>query len=215
MTSSQITKDSSDIYGTGDFYYRDSLQSFHRGYSIQRDSLYKVKNIKAFERLNFLIRKYPVRPGPYLDRGNHFQNIKMYPEAINDYDKYIEMRPSNHSAYMNRGNAHERLKHYDLAMKDYNKVLELKPNDTIAHFNRGIIHDLLGRYDSAVKEYDTVIIKDRRLAKAYYNRGTSYVALKNYTMAVKDWEEAIRLNPVYEPDLRPRINKIKPLIIIL
>jgi tetratricopeptide (TPR) repeat protein len=205
-------KDSTDIYGTGNFNYRDSLDSFHRGYSIPRDSIYKVWNTKAFQELELQIKKHPTKPGPYLDRGNHFQNIKMYPQAIADYNLYIGLYSRNPSAYMNRGNAHERLKHYDSAMYDYQKVLELKPDDTIANFNKGNIYDILGKYDIAVKEYDTVIVKDPRLAKAYYNRGASKLASKDYAGAVADWEYAIRLNPPYEPDLRPRINKIKPLV---
>ena len=208
----KFERDSTDIYGTGDFSYRDSLQSFHKGYSIPRDSVYKVWNTKAFQELELEIKKHPLKPGPYLDRGNHFQNIKMYPEAIADYNKYIGMYSTNPSAYMNRGNAHERLKHYDSAMYDYQKVLDLKPDDTIANFNKGNIYDFLLKYDLAVKEYDTVIMKDPRLAKAYYNRGTSYLALKNYAAALKDWEMAIRLNPPYEADLRPRINKLRPLL---
>jgi tetratricopeptide (TPR) repeat protein len=207
-----FVKDSTNIYGTGDFSYRDSLESFHKGYSIPRDSVYKVWNTKAFQELELQIKKHPLKPGPYLDRGNHFQNIKMYPEAIADYNKYIGLYSSNPSAYMNRGNAHERLKHYDSAMYDYQKVLDLKPDDTIANFNKGNIYDFLAKYDLAVKEYDTVIIKDPRLAKAYYNRGTSYLALKNYAAAINDWEMAIRLNPPYEQDLKPRINKLRPLL---
>ncbi len=207
-----VNRDSTDIYGTGNFLYKDTLDSFHKGYSIPRDSVYKVYNTKAFKDLDELIRKHPKKPGPYLDRGNHFQNIKMYPEAIQDYNMYIKMDPYNQSAYMNRGNAYERLKYYDSAMWDYQKVLELKPNDTIANFNKGNIYDILEKFDLAVKEYDTVLVKDVHLAKAYYNRGTSYLNLRNYQAAVNDWEEAIKLNPNYEADLRPRINKIKPLL---
>jgi len=204
--------DSTWIYGTGDFNYHDTLESYHRGYSIPRDSIYKVWNIQAFKEIDDAIKKHPVEPGPYLDRGNHFQNIKMYPEAIKDYNRYIELYSYNPSAYMNRGNAHERLKEYDSAMNDYNMTLKLKPNDTIANFNKGNIYDIRAQYDSAVKQYDTVLIKDPRLAKGYYNRGTSYAAMKNYVEAVKNWEEAIRLNPTYEPDLRPRINRIRDML---
>jgi len=204
--------DSTDIYGTGHFDYRDTLLSYHRGYSIPRDSLYKVWNTRAFQTLNELIKKNPVNPGPYLDRGNHFQNIKMYREAISDYNEYIKLNPYNHSAYMNRGNAYERLKIYDSAKWDYQKVLELKPDDTIANFNKGNIYDMLGKYDSAVMEYDTVIIKDPLLAKAYYNRGVSYLALRKFREAARDWEQAIILNPTYESELRPKIRKIRPFI---
>jgi tetratricopeptide (TPR) repeat protein len=205
-------RDSTDIYGTGNFDYKDSLESYHRGYSIPRDSIYKVWNTKAFQELDELIRKHPLRPGPYLDRGNHFQNIKLYREAISDYNEYIKLNPFNHSAYMNRGNAYERFKIYDSAMWDYRKVLELKPDDTIANFNKGNIYDILSKYDSAVMEYDTVIIKDPRLAKGYYNRGTSNLAQRKFKEAARDWEQAILLNPTYETELRPKINKIRPLI---
>jgi tetratricopeptide (TPR) repeat protein len=204
--------DSTDIYGTGNFDYRDTLESYHRGYSIPRDSLYKVWNTKAFQELNELIRKKPTLPGPYLDRGNHFQNIKMYREAISDYNEYIKLNPGNHSGYMNRGNAYERFKIYDSAMADYNMVLKLKPDDTIANFNKGNIYDILGKHDSAVFQYDTVVIKDARLAKAYYNRGTSYLAQRKFKEAARDWEQAILLNRTYESELRPKINKIRPLI---
>ncbi len=205
-------RDSTDIYGTGNFDYRDSLESYHRGYSIPRDSLYKVWNTKAFQELNELIKKKPLQPGPYLDRGNHFQNIKMYREAISDYNEYIRLNPGNHSGWMNRGNAYERFKIYDSAMFDYNMVLKLKPDDTIAYFNKGNIFDILGKPDSAVMEYDTVIIKDPRLAKAYYNRGTSYLAQRKFKEAARDWEQAIVLNRTYETELRPKINRIRPLI---
>ena len=55
-------------------------------------------------------------------------------------------------------------------------------------------------------------MKDPRLAKAYYNRGASNNALKRYENAIVDWEVAIKLNPLYEPDLRPRIEKLKRLL---
>jgi tetratricopeptide (TPR) repeat protein len=205
-------RDSTDIYGTGNFDYRDSLESYHRGYSIPRDSIYKVWNTQAFKELNELIKKKPVNPGPYLDRGNHFQNIKFYREAISDYNEYIRLTQTNHSAYMNRGNAYERFKIYDSAMTDYNMVLYLKPDDTIANFNKGNIYDILGKPDSAVLQYDTVVFKDPRLAKGYYNRGTSYLAQRKFKEAARDWEQAILLNRAYESELRPKINKIRPLI---
>ncbi|MGB4897884.1 MAG: tetratricopeptide repeat protein [Ignavibacteria bacterium] len=197
--------DSSDIYGTKYFDYRDSLATFHMGYSIPRDSAYKVHNIKEFASLNYLIRQDTTNPGPYLDRGNHFQNIKMYVEAIRDYDKYIQLNPYNQSAYMNRGNAHERLQHFDQALRDYDKVLELKPDDTIAHFNKGVVYDYLGRFDLAVQEYSLAISKDPRLAKAYYNRGISNEQLGNLERSRDDWQMAIQLNPAYREELMQRI----------
>ena len=201
-------KDSTDIYGTGNFDYTDTLESYHRGYSIPRDSLYKVWNTKGYKEFQAEMQKMHKYGGSLLDRGNHWQNIKFYREAITDYNEYIAGNQYNHSAYMNRGNAYERLKIYDSAMWDYQKVLELKPDDTIANFNKGNVHDILSRYDKAVMEYDTVIMKDPRLAKGYYNRGTTYLAMRKFKEAARDWEQAILLNKTYEAELRPRLNKL-------
>lgn len=209
--SSPNTKqtDSTRIYGTGYFDYRDSLESFHMGYSKPRDSIYKVENLKAFEELNLLIKSNPTKPGPYLDRGNHLQNIQKYKEAIADYDKYIEADQTNQSAYMNRGNAHERLKQYDLALMDYTKVIELKPNDTIAFFNRGVVYDAINNPWQAIREYDSCLIRDPRLAKTYYNRGATYERISDWKKSIADFEKAIQLNPQYKDELTQKLEYLK------
>ncbi len=198
--------DSTNIYGQGYFDYRDNIESYHMGYSKPRDSAYKVENLKAFEKLNLLIAADSTKPGPYLDRANHLQNIQKYREAIADYNKYIQMNPYNHSAYQNRGTAHERLKEYDKALSDYSKVIELKPNDTIAYFNRGVVYDAINNPWQAIREYTTVIQIDPRLAKAYYNRGAAYERIEDYENAIKDYETAMRLNPPYRTELEKKID---------
>lgn len=204
-----MKKDSTDIYGKGYFDYRDTIESFHMGYSIPRDSVYKVENLKEFEALNLLINKYPLQPGPYLDRGNHYQNIHKYREAIEDYNRYIAINPFNYSAFQNRGTAHERLKNYDSALSDYYRVTILKPRDTIAYFNRGVVWDALKNYWQAIKEYDTVVMIDPRLAKAYYNRGATYEKVSDFEMAIKNYEIAVALNPRYKEELTARIEQLK------
>jgi len=200
------TSDSTDIYGSGYFDYRDNIESYHMGYSIPRDSIYKVENLKAFEQLNLIILKDTLNPGPYLDRGNHFQNIQKYKEAIADYNRYIQLNPNNYSAYQNRGTAHERLKQFDEAIYDYNKVIELKPLDTIAYFNKGVVYDVLENPWQAIREYDKTIMLDPRLAKAYYNRGAAYEKIENFDKAIEDYEKAMKLNPRYWDELTKKID---------
>jgi tetratricopeptide (TPR) repeat protein len=200
--------DSTWVYGKGYFKYRDSLETYYNGYSIPRDSIYKVFNVKEYAANNWLRVRHPVPPAPILDRANHFNNIKMYEEAIDDYDLYIKVNPNNWSAYMNRGTCHERLFHYDKALSDYDMVLKLKPSDTIAHFNKGNIYDYTERWAEAVIQYDSTIMKDPRLAKAYRNRGLSHERLGHISEAIRDMQEAIRLNPRYEATLRPIMNRL-------
>jgi tetratricopeptide (TPR) repeat protein len=198
--------DSTDIYGSGYFDYRNDIESYHMGYSIPRDSVYKVENLKAFEQLNLLISKDTLNPGPYLDRGNHFQNIQKYKEAVGDYNKYIQLNPNNYSAYQNRGTAHERLKQFEEAIYDYNKVIELKPLDTIAYFNKGVVYDALDNPWQAIREYDRALLLDAKLAKGYYNRGASYEKIQIYDKAIENYEKAMKLNPRYWDELSKKID---------
>ena len=204
-TGVKENQDSSKVYGSANFSYMDSLDTYQMGYNVARDSAYKAENIKELEKQSLLIKNNPETPGPYLDRGNHYQNIQMYKEAIDDYNLYIQKVPNNYSAYLNRGTAYEQLKQYELALTDYAKVLELKPDDTISNFNRGIVFDALGKPDEAVKEYSKVIGKDSLLAKAYLNRGLSQEKLKNYEFAIMDLSKALGLNPKYGEKLKQKI----------
>lgn len=206
LETRRTNRDSTDIYGKGYFDYRDTIESFHMGYSIPRDSAYKVQNLKAFENLNLLINADSMNAGAYLDRANHLQNIHKYVEAIKDYDRYIQLNPYNHSAYQNRGTAHERLKQYNKAIWDYQNVLFLKPDDTIANFNKGVVYDAINEPWQAIKEYDTVIVKDPRLAKAYYNRGATFERLEKFDEAIEDYVKATQLNPQYKEELDKKID---------
>ncbi len=201
--------DSTDVYGKGFYDYQDSLDTFHDGYNIPRDSLYKTYNIHAWEKDNYLANMDSIDPISSLDRGNHLQNIKLYQEAIQDYNRYIAEVKTNNSAYHNRGNAHERLKHYQLALRDYDTAIMIRPDDTIAYFNKAVVYDYLQQYDSSLAMYTKVIEIDPRLAKAYYNRGVVYKLQTRYREAMKDWEIAMKLNPRYIPELTKQIDRIK------
>jgi tetratricopeptide (TPR) repeat protein len=50
-----------------------------------------------------------------------------YEEALKDYNKAIEIKPTLASAYVNRGIAYSHLGQYEKAIADYEKGLELDP----------------------------------------------------------------------------------------
>ena len=68
----------------------------------------------------------------YLESGNTKYNQQDYKGAIQDYNKAIELNPSDAEAYNNRGNAKDILKDYRGAIQDYNKAIELNPNYAVA-----------------------------------------------------------------------------------
>ena len=83
----------------------------------------------------------------YLESGNTKYNQQDYKGAIQDYNKAIELNPSDAEAYNNRGVAKGKLQDYTGAIQDYNKAIEINPNYA-AYYNRGAAKILLGQKEN-------------------------------------------------------------------
>ena len=76
--------------------------------------------------------------------GRQAIDAKRWNEALNAYNKAIDLNPNDASAYNNRGLAYDNLNKDDLAIADYNKAIELNPKDADAYYNRGNAYGRLG-----------------------------------------------------------------------
>ncbi len=64
----------------------------------------------------------------YYNRGLAYEHLGNHRQAIEDYDKSIEINPNFHvRAYYNRGLAYTMLGNYPQAIEDYNKAIEIYP----------------------------------------------------------------------------------------
>ncbi|WP_278847751.1 tetratricopeptide repeat protein [Brachyspira pilosicoli] len=133
----------------------------------------------------------------YYNRGNAKSNLGLHREAIEDFDKTIELNPSDFMAYNNRGTAEIKLKNYIESIKYFDKSIELNQNNDIAYNNRGTAKANSGNNEGAIEDFDKAIKLNPNYANAYYNRGTYKSNLKKYKEAIKDFDKAIELNPNY------------------
>lgn len=116
-------------------------------------------------------------------------------DAVEAFNKSIELNPRLAVVYYNRGVAYHVLGNYQQAIKDLDMAIELNPLFSVAYSNRGIAHGELGNYQQAVKDFNKAIELNPRLAVAYYNRGNAYFNLGNHQQAIKNFNKAIELNP--------------------
>ena len=103
----------------------------------------------------------------YYNRGNSYSRQGQYQQAIEDYDKAIELDPNDGRAYYNRGNSYSRQGQYQQAIDDYDKVIELDPNDAEPYSDRGSSYHRLGQNERAIEDYDEAIKLDPDNAEAY------------------------------------------------
>ena len=129
--------------------------------------------------------------------GLTYQNTGKYKQAIEQYDKSIELNPNYANAYNNRGTAKNSLGQHVEAIADYDEVIRLNPDHALAYTNRGVAKDSLGEHKDAITDYNQAIRLKPDYAEAYNNRGNAKDCLGQHVDAINDYNQAIRLNPDY------------------
>jgi tetratricopeptide (TPR) repeat protein len=133
----------------------------------------------------------------YSDRGVAKWRLKQTKEAIDDFNKSIQLSAENAAVYNNRGNALMDLGHPDEAVKDFDRAIALSPNYGAAHNNRGNAHAALGQYEPAFQDFRKAVELMPTSAVPFNGRGKAHMQLKRYHAAVRDLTRAIGINPKY------------------
>lgn len=116
-------------------------------------------------------------------------------DAIESYDKAIQIKPDFAEAYSNRGIALKEIGQLDEAVESYDKAIQIKPDFADAYSNRGNALKELGRLDEAVTSCDKAIQIKPDFADAYGNRGNALQAQGLLDEAVVSYDKAIQINP--------------------
>ena len=128
--------------------------------------------------------------------GRQAIDANRWNEALNAYDKVLELNPNDASAYYNRGLAYDNLDKNDLAIADYSKAIELNPEYGDAFKNLAKNFSRRGDYRRAILYYDRAIEINRKDADAYYNRGDAFSRLGNSNYANEDLKKAAKLGNI-------------------
>ena len=140
--------------------------------------------------LNKKVRNYEY----FFNRAQDKFEVANYKEAILDYNKALELSPTEIClVYSMRGNAKRNLGDLDGAISDQNKALDFDPLYADGYFNRGIAKYKMGDLDGAVKDYTQVIKINPNDSDAFFNRGNVKKEMGEIKSACKDWEKAANL----------------------
>jgi tetratricopeptide (TPR) repeat protein len=135
----------------------------------------------------------------YSNRGAYYSLLSNFVQAINDYDRAIELDPKYADAFYNRGLAHYHLGEHELAVADYTQAIRFIPDDPWAYFNRAITYRLLPKpehqnaRDDLLKVIELKIEGPDALADAYWALGNTYLDLKQYDDALASYHEYLKL----------------------
>ncbi len=128
----------------------------------------------------------------WYEKGYNLGISGNYKEALNAFNKAIELNPQDAAAYSSRGLTYYFLGKYQQAIKAFNKAIQIDPQLDIAYNNRGITYAELGNYKQAINDFTKSIELNPQRANLYYNRGLAYHKLGNYQQAINDYTKAIQ-----------------------
>lgn len=132
----------------------------------------------------------------WVTHGEINEALGNHKEAIQNYDKAIELNPEYCVAVFRRGRSKRALGRYEeaiMAIQDYDKAIELDPNDAVAFRNRGYSKQSLHQHQEAIKDYDKAIELDPNDAVAFRNRGYCKQIVGRDEEAIQDYDKAIAM----------------------
>ena len=128
-------------------------------------------------------------------RGSQKLFARKYDEAIEEYNKAIELKPDYAPIYSIRGYAYRIKGDFESAIKDYNKLIELRPDYADAYCDRGIVYTKKSEFARAIQDFNKAIQLKPNLADTYNGRGLMYHQMNKVDLALQDFNKAIELRP--------------------
>ena len=179
--------------------------------------------VKAIDSFTKYINLNPNDAMGYEKRGNSYQELKRYQEALQDYNKAIELNPDNSpDIYGKRGGIFGDLSQYQEAIKDYNKWLKLDPETLWPYHYKGMAYRQLEQYDLAIQSWERYVElrliesaswrESEQAAGAYINIGLAYIELGRNQKAIDYFDQVLTINQFYSDAVSGKEKALQRLI---
>ena len=129
------------------------------------------------------------------DLGFELGKEGKFQEAIDYFEKAIELEPELEDVYYYMGAAYEKIEKYEKAIECFEKEAANNPSNAKPMSRIGICYELLNKFQKAIEAYERVINVDPKFNDAWYNIGINYKKLKRFEEAMEYFEKAVELNP--------------------
>ena len=165
----------------------------------------------ALKRCEMTAAQRPNYAGTYSDKGDVLLELERYDEALECYDKVVELNTDNAWVHYRRWMALFELERYDEALECIDKVIKMEPNAADMHSSKGATLLGLKRCNDALEYVDKAISKNPYAANLYFGKGTMLANLKKYDEALECYDKVIELDPHVVPGYYGKWNMLSNL----
>ncbi|BAZ04016.1 tetratricopeptide repeat protein [Calothrix sp. NIES-3974] len=131
----------------------------------------------------------------FYEQANTLYDLNRYEDALQAYNKALEMRDNFPQAWYGKGKVLSALKRDREALAAYDRAIQLEPDLLDAWGERGLVLVRLQRYNEAISAFDRVLAVDGKNATIWNAKGNALSQLNQLEQAIKAYDEAIGINP--------------------
>ncbi len=124
--------------------------------------------------------------------------LNRYTEAIDAYQRVIELDPQDSRSWNSLGMAHSALEHYEAAIKAFEQAIGVDPDDAWPYHNLGFVYEKRESYETAIPYYRQAVERHQNeldAAATWNSLGGAYYALQRYDEAIEAYRQSVMLDP--------------------
>jgi tetratricopeptide (TPR) repeat protein len=145
------------------------------------------------------------------NKGNIFHRMDRFQEALDAYDRALEIDASVASVWRNKGGVYYSLgnaaqldgqrenadSYYQQALAVYDRALELDPHYAYAWNGKGRVYRQTGQLEEALRMFDRALEFNANFAYFWRNKADILQRLRQYEEALATYRQALDLDPTY------------------
>jgi tetratricopeptide (TPR) repeat protein len=172
------------LYGLGSIYLQQNKPAEARA---------------TFERVIKLPQRYPgTLPNAWNNLGLLSAREGRTDEAIQQFQKALQLDPDHFIALENLGNAYRQAKRWDDAKSTLQRALQLQPDSPEANYAMGMVYAQTDDANNAYEYLQKAIAERPAYPEALNNLGVLYLRKQQPTDAENSFKEAIRVAPSFQ-----------------
>lgn len=152
---------------------------------------------EAVQVVDSLRADFPDSSDPLALMGNLHDSLGNSVEAMDCWQKCLEMDPQRADAYRGLGSLAMRKGQYQQALELWHKALEIQPQMSDVRTLSARVLMALARPAEAVAALQADIQISPRAGTSYFELGQAYLQLKEYQRAKESYQAAVQIQPGY------------------
>lgn len=149
----------------------------------------------ALASVDKLIQKRKNLPSLYLMRGELCHRLGRIDEAVETFQKAIELNPEDVLGYSALLELQEDTNDLVAAIDIYKRIIEKRPNSALLHYQLGLTYARIKSNPLAIVELETALKLDPRMIRAHYILALLYIDENQIQNAVKSLEQYLQKKP--------------------